>query len=161
MTNGLIFIPFLNTVDCTGAPRLAGVETWANALLWITRRLGRLQLQHAPFIHPDQSCFLVGIRAEAAPRPLLWPFHQTTLNRIAADVSQFLHPLFQYRGKKLLRAVMEGTGVRYQRRISGLERRETRSTRRQHRGPSTSPACPVETGGAPLRMTPERIRDDR
>src|ERR1039458_626206 len=56
-------------------------------------QLPKLQPLHAPLIHPDRSCLLVGVGAEATPPPLLRRFHQPTLHRISMHISKLLHPL--------------------------------------------------------------------
>src|SRR5271157_1845651 len=75
-----------------GCPGSRGFRDPGEALVRESCWLDKLQLQHAPFVHADQSPLLVRICAEAAPRPILRPLYQTTPHRITMQVAKFLDP---------------------------------------------------------------------
>ena len=72
-------------------------------------RLEKLQLQHTPLVHPDQSPLLEGIRAKASPRPKLRRFHETTPYGIAMYIAKFLHTFCRRTDVEVI-AVMENKG---------------------------------------------------
>src|ERR1700723_3695280 len=69
---------------------------WARRAAPLTKLLHRTRFDPArPLVkaNPDQPALSVTVGAEAAPSPLLGPFHQSALYRIAVHVAQFLDPL--------------------------------------------------------------------
>src|SRR5258708_14673312 len=68
-------------------------ETWERNLSHRVRQRCRSHHQDFSIVDAHRPCVTIAIPTKAAPRPLLRRVYQAALDRIAMQVTKFLHPL--------------------------------------------------------------------
>lgn len=95
----------LCTATKRAAPCFVMFEAWAPRTM-VSGDFSYVQLGFARFVDQHRAVPAFRVVAEAAPRPLLWFEHESTLDRVAMHVTQLFHALLFGEYHEVVKAVL-------------------------------------------------------